>query len=129
MCKVFPFTHRGFLISSIFHSSLSLMLTINICLLLGWPKSSFEYFRTSYRKTQIFWPTQYFIDNETEAQWGCLTCLGLQSYIVMELGSNPGVILQVSGSQQGVVLFPRYYLSMSGDVFCCHNWREGADGI
>ena len=66
---------------------------------------------------RIFWPTQYFIDNETEAQWGCLTCLGLQSYIVMELGSNPGVILQVRGSQQGVVLFPRYYLSMSGDVF------------
>ena len=48
MCKVFRFTHRGFLISSIFHSSLSLMLTINICSLLGWPKSSLGFSITSY---------------------------------------------------------------------------------
>lgn len=32
---------------------------------------------------------------------------------------------QGSGSQRGVILFPRGHSAMSGEIFGCHNWGKG----
>lgn len=86
---------------------------------MGWPKSSFGISEHLTEKHKYFGQP----NGMKLGSVGLPNLLGTTSYIVMELGLNPGVILQVSGSQQGVVLFPGTICEMSG-CFCCHNWRK-----
>lgn len=78
--------------------------------------------RLIMQEMRAFYPLIYFFSSRFR---NALTFIECSKNLSLKICTN---CLWTSGSQSGVILTHGRHLTMSADIFDCHNW-EGATGI